>query len=504
VAAVSALKGQPFAPWTWVGAPRVASAALFYAVCVLLLVLLGVAAFCVYSALQGGVVAWTPNLFRHAPGPAPVSSDQLRLVTVRRPEPRRMVLGHRGSSMIATLPGDSLLVIGPRGSGRTSAFCVPIVHEWSGRVVAAGLGQDLVDATAGVRQRQGRVDVYDPGAVTKRATCTWSAVTGCEVMDVAVRRAGWMMPGPPGDAQQERAHDAASALLAVSLWAAAQTRSSAGELGDWLRDPALRSLRASVQRVRPPDPRAQRCMAALAQMSTPERKACCATVEAVLRAAQLGDPAAPTAHGPLDAGEFLRGGGGGDGTLYLVMPPDEPERAAPSQSGLLGALLDAAFGLASASPRGTLDRPLLLVLDGTAGPAPVRGLPEYLAMAGQLDVTFLVTFEDLGDVERGYGRLADDVVGSAQAVAFLGPQADERTLQLVADLERRWRAGGPQLHDSARLLGPGHALLLSEALPPTTFWTRPWHETPSLAGLVRAEPYVEGVGWTEVVAGTRR
>jgi hypothetical protein len=243
-------------------------------------------------------------------------------------------------------------------------------------------------------------------------------------------------------------------------------------------------------------------MAALAQMSTPERKACCAAVEAVLRAAQRADPDAPTGRGQFEAGDFLRGGG--DGTLYLVVPPDEPPLAAAWQGAIVGTLLDAAFGLAVASRRGTLDRPLLLVLDGTAGLAPIRGLSEYLAMAGQLDLTFLVTFEDLGDVERCYGRFADDVVGSAQAVAFLGPQGDERTLRLMGDLDRRWRADGLALHDSAKLLGPGHALLLSEALPPITFWTRRWHRTPSLAGLVQAQPYVEGVGWTEVVPGDRR
>jgi hypothetical protein len=161
-----------------------------------------------------------------------------------------------------------------------------------------------------------------------------------------------------------------------------------------------------------------------------------------------------------------------------------------------------------------------VVLDGTAGLAPVRELGQYLAVGGQLNVVLLVTFEDLGDVERGYGPLADDVVGSAQSVAFLGTQGDERTLRLIGDLARRWPAGGGDarprqrpggvpgfvgepLLDSARLLGPGHALLLSEALPPIPFWTRRWYETAGLVELSREQPYTKGIGWAEVIPGRR-
>jgi hypothetical protein len=519
VAIVSTMKQQPFAPWTWVGAPTVISPALFYAICAVAVLLLGAAGVVVYSVVQGGIVAWSPNIFRQAAGPARVSRRQLGRVRVPGPQPRRMIVGHRGSSMISTETGDSLLVLGPRGSGKTSAFCVPIIQEWSGPVLAAGVGQDLVGATAGIRQRQGRVDVYDPGAATNLATCTWSPVTGSQVMDVAVRRAGWMMPSLPEETVPERDDDvadaAAGALLAVSLWAAAHSGASVGELRDWLTDPACRLLRAAVERARPVDSRAVRCLAALARMSTPARAACCAAVETMMRAAE-GDPgAAPAGIAGFDS-DSLFGGGGGNGTLYVVAPPDEPQRTAPLRSGILGALLDEAFGLATGRPGQALDRPLLVVLDSTAGVAPVRELGQYLAVGGQLNVTLLVTFDDLGDVERGYGSLADEVVGSAQSVAVLGTQDDERTLRLIGDLARRWPAGGGHarrrrrsrvvqglegeaLLDSARLFGPGQALLLSEPVPPIAFWTRRWYETPSLVELSRALPYTKGIDWAEVI-----
>ena len=519
-AIVAAMKQQPFAPWTWVGARGVVSPALFYAICAVAVLLLGAAALAVYNGVQGGIVAWSPNLFRQAVGPARVNRRQVRRVLVRGPEPRRMILGHRGTSVIATEPGDSLVVLGPRGSGKTSAFCVPIIQEWSGPVLAAGLGQDLVGSTAGIRQRQGRVEVYDPAAVTNLATCAWSPVTGSEVMDVAVRRAGWMMPGLPEDTARERGDEvpeaAAGALLAVSLWAAAHSGASVGELRGWLGDPACRLLRAAVMRARPVDPRAERCLAALARMSTPDRTACCGTVETLLRGAEADHFAGLAGSAGLDTRGLFGGADGGNGTLYVVAPPDEPQRTAPLQSGILGALLDEAFGLATSGPGQALDRPLLVVLDGTAGLAPVRELGQYLAVGGQLNVTLLVTFEDLGDAERGYGSLADEVVGSAQSVVVLGTQVDEQTLRLIADLARRWPAGGggagprrrsgaahvvdgEALLDSTRLLGPGHALLLSEALPPVPFWTRRWYETASLVELSAALPYTKGVRWTEVI-----
>jgi hypothetical protein len=521
LAIVASMKQQPFAPWTWVGAPRVDSPVLFYAICTLVIVLLGAAALVTYSVVQGGIVAWSPNLFRRgAAGPAAVSRGQLRRVRVRRPEPRRMIVGRRGSSVIATEAGDSLLVVGPRGSGKTSAFCVPVIQEWSGPVIAAGLGTDLVGPTAGIRQRRGRVEVYDPGAVTNLATCTWSPVWGSEVMDTAVRRAGWMMPSLPTDTAGEGASGApdaaAGALLAVSLWAAAQGGASVGELRGWLADPACRLLRAAVQRARPVEPRAVRCLAALAQMPASDRADCCGAVGALLRAADVESRAATAGSTGFDGRGLLSGDG--DGTLYVVAPPGEPQGTAPLQIGILGALLDEAFGLATGRPGGALDRPLLVVVDGTASLAPVRELGQYLAVGGQLNVVLLVTFEDLGDVERGYGTLADDVVGSAQSAVFLGTQGDERTLRLIGDLARRWPAGGgvarprhrpgqglegEPLLDSARLLGPGHALLLSEALPPIPFWTRRWYETASLVELSETQPYTKGIGWAEVIPGGR-
>jgi hypothetical protein len=236
-------------------------------------------------------------------------------------------------------------------------------------------------------------------------------------------------------------------------------------------------------------------------MSTPERAACCGTVEALLAEVGGGRPAAP--HPAFDARAFLRAAGG-DPALYVVAPPSEPGRAAHLVCGLLGAVLDEAFAIAAASPRQALDRPLLVVLDGTAGAAPVRELGQYLAVASQLNITLLATFRDLPDVEQGYGTVADEVVGSAQEVAFLGTQTDERTLRLLGDLTGRWpEAAREPLVDSVRLFGRGQALLLSETLPPLPFWTRPWSDSASLVELVRARPYAHGVGWTEEVGPQR-
>jgi hypothetical protein len=520
-----------------VGAPRISSPAIFYAVCVIVPAVLGAAAVVLSSIVRGGIIAWSPTLLRPIPEPVHVKRRQLRHLIVRGPEPGRMILGQRANSLIASEPRDSLIVLGPRGSGRTSTICVPIIQEWDGAVIAAGLGQDLIDSTAGIRQRQGTVEIYDPAAVTRLATCTWSSLAGCEVMDVAVRRAGWMMPAPPsGGAGDREVVDAprgdpsdltpTAALLAVSLWAGARTGSSVGEIRRWLRDPTCQLLREAVQRGGPADPRAAGCLAALASMSGEDRAARCAAVEVIFETTEMdaavaytGRPVGhPAGMPPLDPPVFLRGEGGGDGTLHLVVPPDEPQRTAPLMSGVLGSLLDEAFGLAAAGRSEAL-RPVLVVLDGTAAGAPVRELAHYLAVSGAIGITFVVTFDGVADVERGYGSMADDVIGSAQAAIFLGRQDEPRTLGLMADLARRSPAGAASprllggrgrlsgsrsasLVDSAALFGPGHALLFSETLPPLPLWTRPWYETPRLDKAFRSQPYMKGIGWAQVIDET--
>jgi hypothetical protein len=499
-AATAALKQQPLAPWVWAGATRVVNPILFYAAAALIVLLAAGAAIVLYSVVQGGIVAWSPNTFRRGRPVVSVTRRQLRSFHVRSPSPERMIVGRRGPTLIATRPGDSLVVIGQSGAGKTSGICVPIIQEWRGPVVAMGSLQHLVGSTAGIRKRRGVVEILASSGAGRTGTCTWSPVSGCDSMDVAIRRAGWMLPASPHGAPVNRGvpfTEAVTALLAVSLWSASRTGAGVGELLDWLRDPVCAPLRAAIERTWPADPRARGCLDSLDRMPAVDRAACCDAVRAALEDAR-GDYSA-RALGEFDSQGFLAGAASGEPTLYIPVPPDLRQPGAVALAAL-GAVLDDAFGTAARGPHLPSDRRLLVVLDGTASRAPVRGLAEYLAVGGDLGVTFLVTFRDLPDAEQGYGIGADDLIGSAQAVAVLGPQSDERTLRLLSDLTRRdQRHVGQPLHGSAHLLGPGQGILFVEALPPFPFWTQPSTSSERLTRLAGTNQSARGVGWVETV-----
>ena len=104
------------------------------------------------------------------------------------------LLGDHGRHPLHTQPETSVLVIGPTRSGKTAGLVVPNILDWNGPAIATSTKSELVDLTAGHRQRIGPVYVYDPtGEVSERVrTVTWSPLAGCEDLDRAWMVASWL------------------------------------------------------------------------------------------------------------------------------------------------------------------------------------------------------------------------------------------------------------------------------------------------------------------------
>jgi hypothetical protein len=474
-ALLAEVQHEPFAPWTWVGAPHVASPALFYIVCAFTVLLLGGVALGFYTMVAGGIAAWFPGLLQRSDSPRPMGRRELGRLAVRGPQPGRMIIGH-SAGLVATEPGSPLLVFGARGSGKTPAYCIPIIQEWSGPVVAASPKADLVDATAGIRQRVGAVVICDQSGATGLDACIWSPEAGCADFGAAIRRAGWMHAGASRDEAAE--DDAIRAILAFSLWAAAHRAATLEDLCAQLRDEGGGRLQEVADRVTVWDPRVAQALGALAGLTPTAREECCGAVAEVLQATVEEVAAGGPASGILDPHELLPEG---DGTLYLVMPGAAADRPSPLACSVLGAVLDEAFRCAVATPGDALDRRLLIVLDGFVPGTLLGELAQYVALAGVVNVTLLVTF--LGRGGDWYGTVADDLLGGARAMVFLGGEQDEEALRLAADMVR-CRGGTPERPphlELAGLLGPGQAILLYADLPPVALWTRAGLESRRLA-----------------------
>src|SRR5271156_324778 len=91
-------------------------------------------------------------------------------------------------ALVAAERAQSVVVVGPTQSGKTTALAVPAILAWEGPVVAASVKSDLLRSTRSRRNERGRIWCIDPTGSTGMRPSTWSPLTPC-VEWAAARRA---------------------------------------------------------------------------------------------------------------------------------------------------------------------------------------------------------------------------------------------------------------------------------------------------------------------------
>jgi type IV secretion system protein VirD4 len=416
-----------------------------------------------------------------------------RLLT-RQGTPARVSLGRRGLLRLAAEAGESVLVIGPTQSGKSTSICIPAILEWQGAVVAISVKRDLVDRTAGWRQRQGRIHIYDPARATNLPAMTWSPHAGCQTFELAWRMAGWMSESidKRGDGEWAHWRDAGHRLLAVALYAGRRLDRPMAEVRAWVDDAGGEQLRHALDSVSGCAPEARQVLASILERPAKERGSCFSVTQRLL-SVFLERSVAESAWGSeFEPRTFLVSG---EHTLYLVAPIQDQRRLASLFMGLIMSIVNEAAALAQASPQGRLQRGLLLVLDECANTAPIEQLPQYLSTGHSQGISVVAIFQDYAQIRARYGDLADSVANNSRAKLFLSGIADPKTLgvagQLVGQedyLERTHGVSGAQSSsswtwrqrpllppDRLRQLRPGTALLLYRHLRPAVIGLRPWY-----------------------------
>lgn len=153
----------------------------------------------VLLAAVATVVVFGVRLFRGTSAPDSrdarwASGRDLAPLRVKAAGRGRLILGRANGQLIAAEERQSVLVIGPTQTGKTTGLAIPAILEWDGPVIATSVKTDLLHATVAAREsRDGKVWVYDPTSTSGQPGATWSPLAAAGTWGGAQRVAAWLV-----------------------------------------------------------------------------------------------------------------------------------------------------------------------------------------------------------------------------------------------------------------------------------------------------------------------
>ncbi len=408
-------------------------------------------------------------------------------------------------SGVAAEPAQSLVVVGPTQSGKTTSLAVPAILGWRGPVLAASVKSDLIRHTLEARARRGRVWCIDPTGCSGVPADVWSPLTGCSEWRRACRVAADLCESAKAEgttADGEFWYATAAKLLAPLLLAAALDGRTMADVVRWVDTQEVGEVADILEGAAPPEAldaaRATWCRDERTRSSV---STTAETVLAPFAADEAVRPAAATFEPRLLFG--------GPHTLFLSAPAHDQRRLRGYFTALAQQVLTLAFERATRAGR-PLDPALLVVLDEAAHIAPLAELDGLAATCASHGIQIVTVWQDLAQVKGRYGARAPTVLNNHRAKLFLPGIADPDTLEyasrLIGDEEvslpsvtrdptgRRSTTSttGPRRllpPEELRCLPRGRAVLVYGTLPPAKLQLRPWWSGRGTSGLRRARPW---------------
>ena len=407
------------------------------------------------------------------------------------PHPGRLALGtvhgFLHPTVVAAERAQSVVVVGPTQSGKTTALAVPAILAWEGPVVAASVKSDLLRATQKQRNDRGRIWCIDPSGSVGARPSTWSPLTLCADWAGANRIATDLAESAKADgttADGEFWYATAAKLLAPLFFAAANDRRSMADVVRWVDTQEASEVSSILEQAGV----TEALDAARATWCRDERtrSSVYTTAETILAPFAGGKPGSDA----FEPAELLAG----CHTLYLCAPAHDQRRLRGYFTALTQQVLSHAFTQATRSGK-PLDPPLLVVLDEAAHIAPLPELDGLAATCASHGIQLVTVWQDLAQVRARYGTRAPTVLNNHRAKIFLPGIADPDTLEyasrLIGDEEittpsvTRDPKGGRSTTSTRgprRLLPPeelrclpwGEAVLVYGTLQPARLRLRPW------------------------------
>ena len=438
------------------------------------------------------------------------SPGDLRPLRVRAPQAGRLTLGRVNGRLLAAEPRQSVVVIGPVQTGKTSGFAVPAILEWQGPVVATSVKSDLMRDTLAARSSLAGAEVwvYDPTGGTGIEGAGWTPLAGAGTWQGAQRVASWLVTAAHHGARGLEGADfwyaAAAKLLAPILHAAALADRTMADVVRWVDTQEQEEVRWGLERAG--DDAALTAFDASCLREDRTRSGIYTTAETVLTA--YADPGvlASALKSELRAERLLDGG---RHTAYLCAPAHEQRRLQPLFATLVEEIVARAYEQSTATGK-PLDPPLLIVLDECANIAPLRELATLASTGAGQGIQLVTVFQDMAQISAVYGRdRAPTIVSNHRAKMILSGIADAQTLDYVTRVLGEEEVAQTSLTQSGegrrsttsslarRSLAPanvlrelkqGRGLLLYGNIPPARLALRPFFSDRRLRRLAAGAP----------------
>jgi type IV secretory pathway TraG/TraD family ATPase VirD4 len=407
-----------------------------------------------------------------------------------------------------------VVVFGPPGSGKTSAFAIPNILEWDGPAVVCSVTSEILHTTLRVRSSHERMAwVYDPtGSVDGVIRTGWDPVPQCVDFQKATRLAHHLvslsdlMSVTQGDFWQSAASD----LLGPLLHAAAIGGRGIEDVMGWLSDPrssrtaspgggqtvAFGTPLAILDGAHDHDAQiaARTLRGATVGTAAETMLSFCTTARVALKVFSTRAGVQSTRQQPvIDFDRLIDS----DDILYIVGTEDVQDELRPIFVGLIDALVVRVGERVQQGQRAP--KPLLLLLDEAANSAPLTKLPQYAATLRSRDVQLVTIFQDYGQVVRRWGKdNARSILNNHVARVLLPGMADTELLDVFSDLvgerqavsttvsegvhgastseSHRWERLAPV--NELRTLPAGEAILIHDNTPPAKVRLRPYYQEP--------------------------
>lgn len=391
----------------------------------------------------------------HRPASARWASGRdLRALRVNGPERGRLILGRYGRALIAAEERQSVIVLAPAQSGKTTGLAIPSLREWEGPALVTSVKSDLLAATFAARRKQGHAMVFDPVKATRYAGTCANPLHGCGSWHGALRVANWLSsaarPGGQSLSDADFWYAAAEKLLAPLLFAAARDGRTIGAVVTWL-DKGI-AAKAEVEEILSTDEEDQEDETHDAADAEPDdevdeleaarlaweanwhresrqRSSIYTTAETITAA--FADPRVREA---CSAAEYTPAAllDGEPNTLYLCAPAHEQQRLRPLFSMMVRELISVVYE-SSATSGEPIDPPLLLVLDELANIAPIPNLDEVASTGAGQGIQLLSIFQDMAQIKSRYGEsAAQTITNNHRAKLFGSGISDPDTLTYIS------------------------------------------------------------------------